>query len=297
MAEAYIIDAVRTPVGKRGGGLSQVHPADLGAFPLLQLMERTGVDPAAVEDVVFGCLDTIGPAGGRHRPHLLAGCRPARGGAGHHHRPPVRLVAAGRALRRPGRDERHAGPDRRRWRAEHVHDPHLVGHDRDRGHGHPRDLQRFEGVERPLRRPGDQPVPAAPTSSPRSGASPARTWRCSPSRAIAGRPRPPTRAASSARSPPSTGSTADEGFRRETSLEKMATLKHPPPRRSHHRGGVQPDQRRRRGHAHRQRAGREGPRPHPAGPHPPPQRARRRPGVHAVGADPGHRVRPRPGRA
>ncbi len=64
MAEAYIIDAVRTPVGKRGGGLSQVHPADLGAFPLLQLMERTGVDPAAVEDVVFGCLDTVGPQAG-----------------------------------------------------------------------------------------------------------------------------------------------------------------------------------------------------------------------------------------
>jgi acetyl-CoA C-acetyltransferase len=64
MAEAYIIDAVRTPVGKRGGGLSQVHPADLGAFPILQLVERTGIDPAAVEDVVFGCLDTIGPQAG-----------------------------------------------------------------------------------------------------------------------------------------------------------------------------------------------------------------------------------------
>jgi acetyl-CoA C-acetyltransferase len=64
MAEAYIIDAVRTPVGKRGGSLSQVHPADLGAFPLQQLIERTGIDPAAVEDVVFGCLDTIGPQAG-----------------------------------------------------------------------------------------------------------------------------------------------------------------------------------------------------------------------------------------
>jgi len=64
MAEAYIIDTVRTAVGKRGGGLSQVHPADLGAFPLQQLMERTGVDPAAVEDVIFGCLDTIGPQAG-----------------------------------------------------------------------------------------------------------------------------------------------------------------------------------------------------------------------------------------
>ena len=64
MAEAYIIDAVRTPVGKRGGGLSHVHPADLGAFPIQQLMARTGIDPGAVEDVVFGCLDTIGPQAG-----------------------------------------------------------------------------------------------------------------------------------------------------------------------------------------------------------------------------------------
>jgi acetyl-CoA C-acetyltransferase len=64
MAEAYIIDSVRTPVGRRGGGLSQVHPADLGAFALNALLERTGVDPAAVEDVVFGCLDAIGPQAG-----------------------------------------------------------------------------------------------------------------------------------------------------------------------------------------------------------------------------------------
>jgi acetyl-CoA C-acetyltransferase len=64
MAEAYIIDAVRTPVGKRGGGLSQVHPADLGAHVIRALMDRTGVDPAAVEDVIFGCCDTIGPQAG-----------------------------------------------------------------------------------------------------------------------------------------------------------------------------------------------------------------------------------------
>ena len=64
MAEAYIIDAVRTPVGRRRGGLSQVHPADLGGHSLSALMERTGVDPAAVEDVVFGCVDTIGPQAG-----------------------------------------------------------------------------------------------------------------------------------------------------------------------------------------------------------------------------------------
>jgi acetyl-CoA C-acetyltransferase len=64
MPEAYIIDAVRTPVGRRGGGLSQVHPADLGAHSIKALIDRTGVDPHAVEDVVFGCVDTIGPQAG-----------------------------------------------------------------------------------------------------------------------------------------------------------------------------------------------------------------------------------------
>jgi acetyl-CoA C-acetyltransferase len=64
MSEAYIIDAVRTPVGRRGGGLAGVHPADLGAHSLAALIERTGIDPAAVEDVVFGCVDTIGGQAG-----------------------------------------------------------------------------------------------------------------------------------------------------------------------------------------------------------------------------------------
>ncbi|MFI1337917.1 acetyl-CoA C-acetyltransferase [Streptomyces sp. NPDC020845] len=64
MAEAYIVEAVRTPVGKKNGGLSAVHPADLGAHILQALMERSGADPAAVEDVVFGCLDTVGPQAG-----------------------------------------------------------------------------------------------------------------------------------------------------------------------------------------------------------------------------------------
>jgi acetyl-CoA C-acetyltransferase len=64
MAEAYIVDAVRTPVGKKGGGLAAVHPADLGAHVITGLVERTDVDPAAVEDVIFGCVDTIGPQAG-----------------------------------------------------------------------------------------------------------------------------------------------------------------------------------------------------------------------------------------
>jgi acetyl-CoA C-acetyltransferase len=64
MAEAYIVDAVRTPVGKKGGGLASAHPADLGAHAISGLVDRTGIDPAAVEDVVFGCVDTIGPQAG-----------------------------------------------------------------------------------------------------------------------------------------------------------------------------------------------------------------------------------------
>ncbi|MFD5425111.1 acetyl-CoA C-acetyltransferase [Streptomyces sp. NPDC127084] len=64
MAEAYIVEAVRTPVGRRRGGLAAVHPADLGAHVLTALVARSGIDPAAVEDVVFGCLDTVGPQAG-----------------------------------------------------------------------------------------------------------------------------------------------------------------------------------------------------------------------------------------
>ena len=64
MTEAYIVDAVRTPVGKRGGGLSQVHPADLGAASIKALLDRTGIDPGAVEDVIFGNVDSVGGQAG-----------------------------------------------------------------------------------------------------------------------------------------------------------------------------------------------------------------------------------------
>ncbi len=64
MPEAFIIDAVRSPVGKRGGGLSEVHPADLGAHSIQALVERTGIDAGEVEDVIFGCVDAIGGQAG-----------------------------------------------------------------------------------------------------------------------------------------------------------------------------------------------------------------------------------------
>ncbi|MER7211839.1 acetyl-CoA C-acetyltransferase [Streptosporangium sp. NPDC000239] len=61
MAEAYIVGAVRTPVGRKQGGLSTVHPADLAAHTLRALVERTGVDPSAIEDVIMGCVMQFGP--------------------------------------------------------------------------------------------------------------------------------------------------------------------------------------------------------------------------------------------
>jgi acetyl-CoA C-acetyltransferase len=61
VSQAYIVGAVRTPVGKRNGGLSSVHPADLAAHVLSELVTRTGVDPAAVEDVIMGCVSQAGP--------------------------------------------------------------------------------------------------------------------------------------------------------------------------------------------------------------------------------------------
>ncbi len=64
MPEAYIVDAARTPVGKKGGGLSQVHPADLGAHAIKAVVERSGIDPSAVEDVFFGVVDQLGPQAG-----------------------------------------------------------------------------------------------------------------------------------------------------------------------------------------------------------------------------------------
>jgi acetyl-CoA C-acetyltransferase len=63
--EAFLIDAVRTPVGRRRGALSEVHPADLGAHVISALFDRNpSADPDAVDDVVLGCIDTIGPQAG-----------------------------------------------------------------------------------------------------------------------------------------------------------------------------------------------------------------------------------------
>jgi acetyl-CoA C-acetyltransferase len=60
MAEAYLVAAARTAGGKRGGALKDWHPADLGAAVLDALVERSGIDPASVEDVIAGCVSQVG---------------------------------------------------------------------------------------------------------------------------------------------------------------------------------------------------------------------------------------------
>jgi acetyl-CoA C-acetyltransferase len=60
MAEAYIVEALRTAGGKRGGALKDWHPADMGAAVLDALVERSGIDPAAIDDVIVGCVSQIG---------------------------------------------------------------------------------------------------------------------------------------------------------------------------------------------------------------------------------------------
>ncbi len=62
--EAFLVGAVRTPVARRGGALSAAHPADLGGHAIAALLERTGADPATVDDVILGCVDALGPQSG-----------------------------------------------------------------------------------------------------------------------------------------------------------------------------------------------------------------------------------------
>jgi acetyl-CoA acyltransferase len=60
MRETVIVEAVRTAVGKRNGGLSAMHAADLSALVLQELQQRSGIDPAIVDDVIWGCVSQVG---------------------------------------------------------------------------------------------------------------------------------------------------------------------------------------------------------------------------------------------
>ncbi|MBJ7514030.1 MAG: steroid 3-ketoacyl-CoA thiolase, partial [Acidimicrobiia bacterium] len=63
MQTAVIVDAVRTPLGRRNGSLKGNHPVDLAAHTLRALVERTGIDPALIEDVIMGCVMQVGDQG------------------------------------------------------------------------------------------------------------------------------------------------------------------------------------------------------------------------------------------
>jgi len=63
MSQAYIVDAVRTPIGRRKGGLARMRPDDLAAVPLLALTERNSIDASDIEDVIMGCVTQVGEQG------------------------------------------------------------------------------------------------------------------------------------------------------------------------------------------------------------------------------------------
>lgn len=74
MREAYLLDAVRTPFGKRDGALKEIHPVDLLGGLLQGLLRRTRIEPGKVDDVIMGCVDQVGEQGPTS-PAML-GCRP-----------------------------------------------------------------------------------------------------------------------------------------------------------------------------------------------------------------------------
>src|ERR1700677_3751100 len=71
MRETVIVEAVRTPVGKRNGGLSAMHAADLSAVVLNELVERAGIDPNVIDDVVWGCVSQVGDQSSHIRRHAV----------------------------------------------------------------------------------------------------------------------------------------------------------------------------------------------------------------------------------
>ena len=64
MRDAYIVSALRTPVGRKKGSLADIHSADLGGSVLKATFENISIDPGLVEDVIYGCVDTVGPQAG-----------------------------------------------------------------------------------------------------------------------------------------------------------------------------------------------------------------------------------------
>ena len=220
MRDAVIVGAVRTPVGRRNGGLAGVHPVDLSAHVLRALAERTGFDPADVEDVVWGMRLPGRRAVLEHRPQRGAGGRLAGVGARHDARPAVRVEPAGAALRRRDRAVRPGRPGGGRRRR--VDEPGADG---------------LAARPRPgsVRPGGPRERYGAAAFNQGVGAEMiAERWGFSRRPARRVRPGQPRRGGQGAgrrrvrrRDRPVAGVTADEGIRRDTTLEKLAGLKTP----------------------------------------------------------------------
>ena len=123
MSEAFICDAVRTPIGRYGGSLAEVRPDDLGAVPMRALKERNPqVDWEALDDIYYGCANQAGEGQPQRRAHVGAACRTGRERAGDDRQPALRLG--------PGRGD-HGG-------ARH---PRGRGRTDDRGRGRKHDAR------------------------------------------------------------------------------------------------------------------------------------------------------------
>ena len=296
MPEAYIIDAVRTPMGRKKGSLAAVHPADLAAHPLRALIERTGIDAGAVDDCVWGCCDTIGPQAGdigrtawlvaglpQHVPGttvdrqcgssqqalhfaaqgVMSGTQDLVVAGGSQAMNAIPIAAAMYAGQPYGFDNPfNTSPG---WVARY-------------GDGL---LNQINSAEMIAEKWG---IVARDDGGLRAGQPSARARR---------RKRPAGSIARSRRSADLEHGRDDppgNDPRRPRRAEAGAGG------RPHHRGRRQPELRRRGGAAGRQRTRGEGSRPDSPRPHPPPLGPRRRPGVDADSADPGDAPRARQGR-
>ena len=115
MPTAVIVDAIRTPLGRRNGKLKDWHPVDLAAETLKALIDRTGIDPGIVDDVVMGCVMQVGEqAANVARNAVLAAGWPETV-PGYDHRSAVRVQPASSPLRRAGCDRRRVRRGRGGW--------------------------------------------------------------------------------------------------------------------------------------------------------------------------------------
>ena len=114
MARPVIVEAVRTPIGKRNGWLSGFHAAELLATAQVELVKRAGIEPSEVEQIVGGCVTQAGEQASNVTRTAWLQHGPALRDRGHDHRLPVRLGPAGQPLRGQPRGRRR---HRRRHRA------------------------------------------------------------------------------------------------------------------------------------------------------------------------------------